>query len=272
VNAVADPPTDVRQQTLVKFAVGQVERAARDVVRRYGPALKPRELYAVGTFALYRAARDWREEMNDDFQDFAYRRIRTAMRDDSRKEGKHHRRMRAAQEAGDEFLANLRNDVYNPFDHNDDDAERFLQEHADDLLTATFVGLAEEMQSEAEAGPEGEDEHRHTYEALAVAMRRLPTGSAHLLRRLYRDRAKVDDLASELGVAYRTVQNRHYAALAALREHLVALGVDRAPRLRPGEVGEGVLAEPQPPPPGADGNGKVVPFAPRPGRAPRHSG
>ena len=43
MNAAADPPTDVRQQTLVKFAVGQVERAARDVVRRYGPALKPRD-------------------------------------------------------------------------------------------------------------------------------------------------------------------------------------------------------------------------------------
>ena len=72
MNAVARRPADRRPAAdAVAYAVGQVERAARHVVRRYGAALRPKELYAVGTFALYRAARDWREEMNDDFLDYA---------------------------------------------------------------------------------------------------------------------------------------------------------------------------------------------------------
>ena len=177
MNAAAEPPTDVRQQTLVSSALGQVERAARHVVRRYGSALRPKELYAVGTFALYRAARGYREEMNDDFQDFAYRRVRDAMRDEVRRECKHHRRMRAAERAGDELLANLRNDEYNVFDHDDEDAERFLQEHADDLLTAAFAGIAEEMQREV--APDtlaAEEEHRRAYEALAEALAAAPGG------------------------------------------------------------------------------------------------
>ena len=165
-----EPPTTL-QQTRVKYALPVVARAAAHVMRRYPGRGKPQELYAVGTFALYRLAREFRDEMSHDFADIAYRRVRDAMRDSLRLERKQDRRRRAAEKGADLFLAYLRDDEYNVLYHDDADAGRRLGEAADALLAATFAAVVgEQMALQAEDPAAIEEEYRRAIEALGAAV------------------------------------------------------------------------------------------------------
>lgn len=223
------PPT-VRQQTLVKYALPVVGRAADDTMRRYPGRGKPQELYAVGTFALYRIAREFRDEMSHDFADHAYRRVRNAMRDALKIESKHDRRRRAARKSGDLFLAFLRDDEYNVLEHDDDDATRRLEDAADALLAATFAGIVEEQLALQSEDPAADDEeYRGAIEALGTAVRALPEQQAETLKLVYRDGQTLEEAGKILGISYATVRRRHADALVTLREELGKLGVNRAP-------------------------------------------
>ena len=139
-------PTTV-EQTRVRYALHVVERAASQIARRFPGRARARELYAIGTFALYRAARDFRDELSHDFADYAYRRVRWAMLDELRALSKHERRARAAWKGGDLFLATYRDDDFNIFKHDtDEEVSRRLQSCVDDLLAATFAAMVEESQ------------------------------------------------------------------------------------------------------------------------------
>lgn len=51
----------------MRYALHVVERAASQIARRFPGRARARELYVIGTFALYRAARDFRDELSHDF-------------------------------------------------------------------------------------------------------------------------------------------------------------------------------------------------------------
>jgi RNA polymerase sigma factor (sigma-70 family) len=224
-----DKPTQ-REQTLVKYALPVVERAAVRVARRFPGRAKPRELYAVGTIALYRLARKFQDEMSHDFADWAYRGVRCAMLDALRIEGRHERRQRAAIKAADLFLAFLRDDEYNVLIHDDMDALRRLEDATDSLLAAMFVGIAEEQHRINAEDPAAEDEeYRRALEALALASEALADEHRRVLTRVYHDEQTLVDAAKDLGISYATARRRHDEALEKLRKKLASLGVERAP-------------------------------------------
>jgi RNA polymerase sigma factor (sigma-70 family) len=231
-------------QTLVKYALPVVARAADDTTRRYPGRGKPQELYAVGTFALYRIAGEFRGEMSHDFADLAYRRVRDGMRDALKLERKQDRRRRAAEKGGDLFLAFLRDDEYNVLWHDDADAARRLDDAADALLAATFAAVIEqEVALQAEDPAAEEEEYRGAIEALGTAVQALPEEQAQTLKLVYRDGKTVAEVGRALGLSYRTVQRRHADALMTLRDELGKLGVNRAPpSLDLNDAGEGLGA------------------------------
>ena len=226
----APPPTTL-EQTRVRYALHVIERAAKHVASRFPRGkVKPKELHAVGTFALYRAAREFRDELSHDFADYAYRKVRDAMRDSLRLDHKADRRLRAAYKAADLFLGHRRDDEYNVLLTDEYDTTVRLEELVDELLVAAFVGAVEEQTRIAAEDPaEAEEEYRFAVDALGTALGRLPAGQAEILRLVYRDGKNLDEVSGAVGVSYRTAQRRHAEALAALRGELVALGVCRAP-------------------------------------------
>ena len=240
MNAEGAAAPTVRQQTLVREALPVIERAAKDVARRFGHGTSPRELYAVGMFALYRVAAEFEDKVSHDFNDHAYRRARTAMREALRVETRHARRVRAAYDGADMFLAYLRDDTYNVLEHDEEESRRRLEESADALLAATFAALAAEQQRlDVEDPAAAEAEHRDAYEALAQAMQRIPAWAERLLRLLFFERQTLVEAAVTLSVSYATVRRHRDEALAFLRDELHKLGVDRVPPLRDGPANDG---------------------------------
>jgi RNA polymerase sigma factor (sigma-70 family) len=228
------PPT-VREQTRVRAALQVVERAAGELAQAFPGRVRAPELLAVGTFALYRAAHAFKEELSHDFRDYAYHRVRFAMIDSLRLETKHERRLRAAMKGADLFLSTYRNDEINVFDDDDDDVTARVTEGADALLAATFAAMVEEQQRIDEEDPVADvEEHRVAHEALATAMRNLDDEERQVLGLVYREGRTVEDIAETMGLSVRTIQRRHANALKNLREELGKLGIDRAPPpLRP---------------------------------------
>jgi RNA polymerase sigma factor (sigma-70 family) len=225
----------VLEQTRVREALHVVERAAGELARAFPGRVRAPELLAVGTFALYRAARVFEEELSHDFRDYAYHRVRFAMIDSLRLETKQERRLRAAMKGADLFLATYRNDEINVFEDDDDAVTARVAEGADALLAATFAAMVEEQQRIDEEDPVAEvEEHRVAREALATALHALDDEQRQVLALVYREGRTVEDIADTMGLSDRTIQRRHANALKRLREELGKLGVDRAPPpLRP---------------------------------------
>src|SRR5262249_8788011 len=106
------PPTP-REQALVRRALHVVDRCATNVSRTFHGLAKPRELQAVGTFALYRAARTYRDELKVEFVDYAFRRVRDAMLKAVRAETFQARIRRAAIRSADALAAQTGVDTWN---------------------------------------------------------------------------------------------------------------------------------------------------------------
>lgn len=225
-------PTTV-EQTRVRYALHVVERAASQIARRFPGRARARELYAIGTFALYRAARDFRDELSHDFADYAYRRVRWAMLDELRALSKHERRARAAWKGGDLFLATYRDDDFNIFKHDtDEEVSRRLQSCVDDLLAATFAAMVEESQRiDAEA-----EDARRSAGALTAAMTTLTDEQREIVGLVYRDEYTLDGAAKLLGLTYITARRRHADALSRLREALQGAGTPAGVAPPPGSV------------------------------------
>jgi RNA polymerase sigma factor (sigma-70 family) len=224
------PPTTL-EQTRVRYALPVIERAAKDVASRFHRVtIDPKALYAEGTFALYREARLFRDEMSHDFADYAYRKVRDAMRDSLKVEHRADRRLRAGYKGADRFLAHRRDDEYNVLLHDEYDATVRLEEFVDELLVAAFAGVAEEQARIAAEDPVAAEEEYHcAVEALGTAFGRLSAEHARILVLVYRDDMDLDEASRAMDLSYRTAQRRHVEALAALRGELVTLGVCRAP-------------------------------------------
>lgn len=234
MSAVPTPPDSqpsALERTRVKHALHVVEREATKLELRFPGRADARALYAVGTFALYRAARRFRDELSRDFVDYARRCVRGAMLDSLRLEKKEERRKRAAVKGADLYLATYRDDELNIFLHDEDtEVGRRFQECADDLLAATFAAMAEEMRRSDEEDPVAdEEESRRALTALASAMDALTVEQREILTLVYRRQKTLDDAAQALELTYITTRRRHAEALARLREELEKLGVDRAP-------------------------------------------
>jgi RNA polymerase sigma factor (sigma-70 family) len=227
-----------------------VERAAARVSRDFHRLVKPRELFALGTFGLYRAARKYAEKMSEnpaeaishDFADYAYRRVRDAMLASVRAELFQEKIRRAAIRSADDLCATYRDDTYNPMEHDEADARRGVRRFFDELLAATFTGAVEEaLRINRETPSEVDGEYRHAMDTLAVALRKLSDEELKLIALVYREGTTLEEASEALGLSERTGRRRRAGALACLRDELHKHGVDRAPPLPKGTHTDSLL-------------------------------
>jgi RNA polymerase sigma factor for flagellar operon FliA len=225
----SDSPS-AREQALVRRALPMVRRAAKRVSRDFYGRVKPRELYAVGTFALYRAAKKFTDDMSHDFADHAYRRVRDAMLAAVRVELFHERVRRAAIRSADDLCATYRDDAWNPAEHDEADARRGVRQFFDELLAATFTGAIEEARRVHEETPaEVDAEYKHAMDVLAAALQKLSDEELQIVALVFREGRTLEEAGEALGLSERTARRRRATALARLREELAAHGVERAP-------------------------------------------
>lgn len=231
MSAGTEPPS-AREQALVRRALPMVERAAKRVSREFYGRVKPRELYAVGTFALYRTAKKFTDDMSHDFADYAYRRVRDAMLAAVRAELFHERIRRAAIRSADDLLATYRDDAWNPAEHDETDARRGLRSFFEELLAASFAGAIEEARRIHEETPtEVDAEYRQAMDVLAAALQKLSDEELKIVALVFREGRTLEDASEALGLSERTTRRRRATALACLRAELAKHGVERAPPL-----------------------------------------
>jgi RNA polymerase sigma factor FliA len=225
------PRLTPKQQALVAFAMEKrlVEMRAAYVVSRYKGLLDKDEAEALGAIGLTEAARSFREELSS-FEDYARRRIDGAILDGVRAEAPHARASRAVRKAVAVLLEGYRDD-FNPLVHDKDELKRRLAKMTDAVLSAAFLGVAEE----AKRGTGGEDdlalrrEYAHALRSLPLAMMKLAPRQQRILALVYHEGRDMNELPGVLGVSYNTVRRDHHRALGVLREQLLALDVPRAP-------------------------------------------
>jgi RNA polymerase sigma factor (sigma-70 family) len=224
----------IGEHTLVKHALGVVERAAKKVARRFPRfVMEPEELYAVGTIELYAAARDFDEAYNHDFADYASRRVRCAMVKAVGADIFQERVKRAVDVATDQFWAYLTDRTYDASRHDEDEARRRFRAVANGMLGAAFMAAVEEAHR---GSPESETADQEEYELALRVLRsglpKLPEPEQRLLVLLYRDLHTQLEASAILSIPYSTLRARHGRALEALRKALLAQGFARAPRPR----------------------------------------
>lgn len=227
-------PLTAKQQGLIAFAYGKgvVKRRAALHARRYVGLISVEECEALATIGLTDAARTYREELGL-FEDFARRRVDGAILDGVRAEAPHARASRAAHRAAASLLQHYRDD-FNALTHGPEELGKRLEKFCDDVLSAAFLGMAEE----AARGTGGEaelilrEEYALALAALSAATKELPTTQQRILVLVYQEKRTLLDLPELLGVSYSTVRRQHEAALAGLRKRMEALGVLRAPAPR----------------------------------------
>ncbi len=233
-------PLTPKQQGLVTFACekGVVRARAALHARRYVGLISRDECEALGNGGLTDAARTYRAELGL-FEDFARRRVDGAILDGVRAEAPHARASRAAHRAAASLLQLYRDD-FNAVVHDKEELTRRLEKLSDDVLSAAFLGMAEEVRRGA-GGEEDliqREEYARALAALTAAAKALPTMQQRILVLVYQDGRAMLDLPETLGVSYNTVRRHHEAALAGLRKRMIAMGVMRAPAPRD-DVGTG---------------------------------
>ncbi|APR86125.1 RNA polymerase sigma factor for flagellar operon [Minicystis rosea] len=225
------PPPTEREQRLVREAVHVVAECAADVAPRWSRFVSnPEELYAVGTFALYRAARAFRDEMCPSFVLFARCRVRWAMLDNLRLQARRHRIERAAMAASDRFAAEYALAGFDVLDHDQDDIRRHLHEFASRLFAATFAaGIDEVLRGDDREAVELRAEYAHAITSLRKALGALEPREAEVVVLVYGKGKTLQEVSEHVGVAYSTARERHARALDRLHKFLTAFGVTRAP-------------------------------------------
>ena len=246
-------PTDY-ERLLVREAGGVVlscaawyARKFKVVVNRHG-LISHGDLMGIGHEALYRAARVYDEKENPNFAAFARFYVRGAMLNAIDDLFFEDRIKRTAAMAESNLCAYHVDRDYNVMKHDGLEARRRYRSFANGVLAATFVATLQEARAHLS---EAELAERHEYEqaiaTLDVALAKLTEAERKLLVLTYQDLMNLKTAAKALGVPYGTARARHARALKLLHDHLVAVGITRAPR--PLVVPDGgVLAARAPPP------------------------
>lgn len=224
-------PPGEREQKLVQQAMHVVAECAADLAPRWSRFVStPEELYAVGTFALYRVAHQFRDEVNPDFVDLARRRVRGAMRDSLRLQALRDRQERAVANAADQFLGEHRDRGFNVLVHHEEEAEKRLDPFLQRVLAATFAaGIDEVLKYKGEDAAAVHQEYAQAITALRRALPRLERAEVQVILLVYSKGHTLDEVCETLGIGYNTARRRHESALDRLFQLLVSLGVDRAP-------------------------------------------
>jgi RNA polymerase sigma factor (sigma-70 family) len=108
-----------------------------------------------------------------------------------------------------------------------------MQTLLDKISTATlvvqFVAGVEQAAREASTQADDAEDYAAVITLLREAKATLPPDLQHLVRRVFKERLRYEDIAAELDVDRKTVARRLNRALDRLREYLVAHGVTHAP-------------------------------------------
>jgi RNA polymerase sigma factor (sigma-70 family) len=227
----AAPPPSPREQQLVREALHVVDACAAEIARRWPRFVqRPEELRSVGTFALYHAARRFRDDMNHSFADYARRRVRGAMLDALRLDARHDRVERAAMMAADRFAAEHVLEGFDALTHDENDARDKLGDFASQLFGAMFAaGVDEVLRGGAEENVALRAEYAHAIASLSRALRAIDEREAQIVVAVYSRGKTLEEASHDFGIAYSTARARHARALARLHTFLTHLGVTRAP-------------------------------------------
>lgn len=230
MNSPPPAPSAVEQQR-VREALHVVHECARQIAPRWSRFVAdPRELIAIGTFALYRAAHAYHAEVKNEFEHFARGRVRSAMLDHLRAEAFHDRLQRAVENAADRHLSEYHDDELNVLIHHEEHAEARISPFLKRVLAATFAaGIDEAIRYDGEDAVAVREEYARAIDALREALRRLERDEIDVILLVYSKRMTLDEASRELGIGYNTARRRHVRALDRLHKFLDVLGVERAP-------------------------------------------
>lgn len=226
------PGPGPREQRLVREALHVVRECAAEVSAYWTRYVKrPEELHAVGTFALYRAAGRFREEMGNEFAYYARSHVRGAMVDSLSIEAFHDRLQRAVENAADRHLSEYHDDELNVLIHHEEHAEARISPFLKRVLAATFAaGIDEAIRYDGEDAIAVRQEYARAIDALREALGRLERDEIDVILLVYSKRMTLDEASRELGIGYNTARRRHVRALDRLHKFVDVLGVERAPR------------------------------------------
>lgn len=224
-----EPALTIPQHQLVREVLYILEPLAKWVKKsfaRFG-ILDVDDLQSVGKLALYHAVVRFHEELGE-WDSYAKLRAKGDMINAAKGESRAARVHQAALVAVAEHVAH-RSDNVNILH----DTLAQMQILLDRICSATLVvqfaaGVEQVARDETNRGDEVQD-YAAAITLLREAKATLPPDLQHLLRRVFQERIRYEDIGVELDVDRKTVARRLNRALDRLREYLVAHGVTHAP-------------------------------------------
>lgn len=217
----------------IEHAVPRLWRKARSIHASF-PWMPAEELFSVAALRLAIIAPDFDPNVHPDFETFCYLHVRGAMFDLLRRDGRD-RKLVAMYEADQRHgivMEDDRDDVASFFSSaNSSAAERaslkqYLRRRAAALLLATHYASEKEAQG---ADPERTLAYREALACLAAEVTALSEREQKLIKLLYRDGLKLDEVAAELHDSSRTVRRVHATVREKLEAALSARGITQAP-------------------------------------------
>jgi RNA polymerase sigma factor for flagellar operon FliA len=212
--------------------LGLVSIVARQVGRSLGHRIELDELLSFGREGLLDAARKFDPDRGVPFRAYANFRVRGAILDGVRSQGRlprrAHQRLRAL-EAGARASEGALEDLFAPLPpgSSSEDAERALDAHLATLATAMALGLVlnqpqDSEQEVADQSPTPEESvgRAELVSMVGEAVDQLPPPEDELIRRHYFQGERFDHVASELGLSKSWASRLHTRAVQRLAKRL----------------------------------------------------
>ena len=237
-----EQPLTIPQHKLVRDVLNILPPLAKWVKKsfaRFG-ILEVDDLQSVGKLALYRAVVKFRKELGE-WDDYAKLRAKGDMINAAKGESRAARVHQAALGAAAEHVAH-RSDNVNILHDTLAQLQNLLDKISSAALVVQFAaGVEQVAREETTHGSEVQD-YATAITLLREAKATLPPDLQHLLRRVFQERMRYEDIGVELDVDRKTVARRLNRALDRLREYLVAHGVTHAPEQVDIDIDVGVEA------------------------------
>lgn len=224
-----EPVLTIAQHKLVREVMHILEPLAKWVKKsfaRFG-ILDLDDLQSIGKLALYRAVVRFHEELGD-WEPYAKLRAKGDMINAAKAESRAARVHQAALAAVAQHVAH-RADNVNILHDTLAQMQILLDKICSATLLVQFAAGVEQAAREEANHDSDIEEYAAAITLLREAKATLPPDLQHLVRRVFQERTRYEDIGIELDVDRKTVARRLNRALDRLREYLAAHGVTHAP-------------------------------------------
>jgi len=231
-SADASTPLTAEERALVLSVPGLVERAAYEVLHRYGQLLPFKELASMGHFAVVLAAKSYDPAHGVPFAQWAFYRASHAMLDGARKERRDDLR-NAARAAAMSFLAReRRSGDDDPFAETDETIRERLANFSDGVVAALLDG-ANQRSMTAEDAALANEAWTQAAAGLRAVIAELSPEQREIIEFCYVNGENLKRAAELQGVNYFTLLDRHQALLKLMGARLRRRGVQEMPATEP---------------------------------------